>query len=89
MTLDRRTLLASAAALAAGGPSLAQEGGKAPDRYAALDAAMHGLVDEKKLAGVVTLVARKGKLRHLDAYGRLDASKPIRSAPTASSASPP
>ena len=72
MTLDRRTLLASAAALAAGGPALAQ----APDRYAALDAAMHGLVDGKKLAGVVTLVARKGKLRHLDAYGRLDASRP-------------
>ena len=72
MTFDRRTLLASAgAALASGAPAFAQG-----DGYAPLDAAMHRLVDEKKLAGVVTLVARKGKLRHVDAYGRLDASSP-------------
>ena len=74
MTLDRRTLLAAGAALAGGGPTLAQQ----PDRYVALDTAMHGLVDQKKLAGVVTLVARKGKVRHQDAYGRLDASRPDR-----------
>ena len=71
--LDRRTVIASAGALAwAGAPGLA----RAQDKYAPLDAALHKLVDERKLAGVVTLVASKGKMRHLDAYGRLDASQP-------------
>ncbi len=41
---------------------------------AALDAEMHALVDERKLAGVATLVARHGEVVHLDAYGKLDAS---------------
>ena len=50
----------------------------------------HGLVDEKKLANVVTLVARHGEIVNLDAYGVLDVSDPApdRSRPTASSASP-
>ena len=68
---DRRTLMLSAGALAASGlPASAQD----EERFGPLDGAMHRLVDEKKLAGVVTLVARKGKLRHVDAYGKLDAS---------------
>jgi CubicO group peptidase (beta-lactamase class C family) len=39
-----------------------------------LNAKMHGLVDSQKLAGVVTLLARNGKVVNLDAYGRQDAS---------------
>ena len=75
--LDRRTLIASAGAAAGLGAGAGLPGfAFAQDRYAALDAAMHRLVDEKKLAGVVTLVAIKGKLRHVDAYGRLDVSQP-------------
>ena len=71
--IDRRMLVASAVALAGSGLSgLAF----AQDKYAALDAALHRLVDDGKLAGVVTLVATKGKVRHTDAYGRLDVSKP-------------
>ncbi len=42
---------------------------------AALDAEMHALVDERKLAGVATLVARHGEVVHLDAYGKQDASE--------------
>lgn len=34
--------------------------------------AMHGLVEQNKLAGVVTLVARKGKVVHLHATGKRD-----------------
>lgn len=71
--LDRRTLMLSAGALAASGAPAFAQGDAA---FAPLNAAMHGLVDEKKLAGVVTLVARKGKLRHIDAYGRLDVTNP-------------
>ena len=41
---------------------------------AALNSQMHALVDSQKLAGVVTLLARKGKVVNLDAYGRQDAS---------------
>jgi Beta-lactamase. len=33
---------------------------------------MHALVDEQKLAGVTTLVARHGKVAHFDAYGKRD-----------------
>src|SRR5688500_20017093 len=32
--------------------------------------AMRALVDEHQLAGVITLVARHGKVVHFDAYGR-------------------
>jgi CubicO group peptidase (beta-lactamase class C family) len=43
---------------------------------AALNAEMHALVDQQKLAGAVTLLARKGKVVNLDAYGRQDISAP-------------
>ncbi|MCY3931552.1 MAG: serine hydrolase [Acidobacteria bacterium] len=37
-----------------------------------LNEAMHGMVDGGKLAGVVTMVSRKGKVVHFDAYGKRD-----------------
>ena len=37
-----------------------------------LNAAMHGMVDDGKLAGVVTMVSRKGKVVHFDTYGMQD-----------------
>ncbi len=37
-----------------------------------LDEAMHGMVDGGQLAGVVTMVSRKGKVVHFDAYGKQD-----------------
>src|SRR5580698_979193 len=43
---------------------------------AALNQQMHGLVDDQKLAGVVTLVARHGEVANFDAYGVLDVSAP-------------
>ncbi|HYD45914.1 MAG TPA: serine hydrolase domain-containing protein [Phenylobacterium sp.] len=45
----------------------------------ALDAQMRGLVDQQKLAGVTTLVARHGKVVHFDAYGKADlaSGKPL------------
>ena len=48
------------------------------DGLAAFNAAFHGLVDEKKLANVVTLIARHGEIANLDAYGAMDASDPAR-----------
>jgi CubicO group peptidase (beta-lactamase class C family) len=47
---------------------------------AALNREMHALVDAGKLAGVTTLVARRGKVVHLDAYGKRDAESgaPVR-----------
>ena len=35
-----------------------------------LNEAMHGMVDGGQLAGVVTMVSRKGKVVHFDAYGK-------------------
>jgi CubicO group peptidase (beta-lactamase class C family) len=39
-----------------------------------LNSEMHALVDQKKLAGVTTLVARHGKVVHLDTYGKANAT---------------
>ena len=41
---------------------------------AAFNAQFHQLVDERKLANVVTLIARRGEIVNLDAYGVLDVS---------------
>ena len=45
----------------------------------AFESAMHALVDERQLAGVTTLVARRGKVVQFDAYGYqdLDAKTPL------------
>src|SRR5574339_210780 len=40
-----------------------------------MDAAMQGLIDQKHLAGIVTLVARKGKVVQHQAYGFQDLEK--------------
>jgi CubicO group peptidase (beta-lactamase class C family) len=47
----------------------------------ALNAEMHALVDNQKLAGVVTLIARHGKVVHLDTYGKANAGsgEPLKS----------
>jgi CubicO group peptidase (beta-lactamase class C family) len=39
----------------------------------ALNAEFHGLVDQQKLAGVTTLIARHGKIVHFDTYGKANA----------------
>ncbi len=44
-----------------------------------LAAAMHGMVDDGKLAGIVTMVSRKGKVVLFDAYGKrnIEAGTPV------------
>src|ERR1700722_6505451 len=44
---------------------------------AAFNRQFHALVEEKKLANVVTLIARRGEIVNLDAYGVLDVSAPV------------
>jgi CubicO group peptidase (beta-lactamase class C family) len=81
--LDRRSLLAglSGAAGLAALPAWAKVAVQPPAAagfsaagVATLNSEMHALVDQQKLAGVVTLLARKGKVVNLDAYGKQDAS---------------
>jgi len=50
--------------------------GVSTERLKRLDAGMKGLVDDKRLAGVVTLLARKGKVVHFTAHGRKDLGLP-------------
>jgi CubicO group peptidase (beta-lactamase class C family) len=50
--------------------------GFSPAGLADFNAHFHGLVDERKLAQVVTLIARHGEIVNLDAHGVLDASAP-------------
>jgi CubicO group peptidase (beta-lactamase class C family) len=81
--IDRRTLLwsgagaAAAAALPASAKIAVQapaSAGFSPAGVAALNQEMHALVDQQKLAGVVTLLARKGRVVNFDAYGYQDAA---------------
>ena len=53
--------------------------GFSSDSLKELDAAMQGIVDKKQLAGVVTLVARHGKVVQHKAYGvqDIDGQKPM------------
>ncbi len=48
-------------------------------RLARIDASMQRYVDEKKLAGIVTLIARKGRVVHFEKFGMADieAGKPM------------
>lgn len=63
-----------AAARALGLPAATPESqGFSAPRLDALSARMHELVDGRKLAGVITLLARHGKVVHLDTYGEANA----------------
>ena len=46
--------------------------GMSSERLARMDKAIHAYVDAGRTPGVVTLVARHGKVVHLDAYGKAD-----------------
>ena len=81
--IDRRSLMFTGAASFAALPAWAKiavqpaaSAGFSAAGVAALNAEMHALVDQQKLAGVVTLLARKGKVVNLDAYGKQDLSAP-------------
>lgn len=67
---QRRTQTATLAPLPQATP---QSVGFSADLPANMDAAMQGLIDKKHLAGIVTLVARKGKVVQHKAYGFQDA----------------
>ncbi len=49
-----------------------ESAGFSAERLKRLDSSMHALVDEGKLSGIVTCVARHGKVVHQSAYGRRD-----------------
>ena len=69
---QRRTTTATVSALPTAAPTSV---GFAPDLPAKMDAAMQGLIDSKHLAGIVSLVARKGKVAQYQAYGFQDLDK--------------
>ncbi len=56
-----------------------EEVGLSSARLAEMQAVARKMVDEQKVAGIITLVARKGKVCHFEAYGWRDlaAGKPI------------
>src|SRR5262245_59994298 len=49
--------------------------GFSADRLKLLDAAMQKLVDERALSGIVTLLARRGKIVATNVYGYQDIAK--------------
>ena len=63
-------------ALAAAPPALptakAEKVGVSTDRLARLGAGMKSLVDQGRVAGVITMVARHGKVIEFDAFGKRD-----------------
>jgi CubicO group peptidase (beta-lactamase class C family) len=48
------------------------EAGFSSDRLRRINAVMQSYVDQDKLAGLITMVARGGKLVHLECYGMMD-----------------
>jgi CubicO group peptidase (beta-lactamase class C family) len=58
------------------GPAKAESVGMSTERLTRLDAAMKHLVDDKQVAGLVTLVERHGKIVHFNAVGQLDVRNP-------------
>jgi CubicO group peptidase (beta-lactamase class C family) len=56
-------------------PARAESVGMSTERLSRLDAAMNHLVDDKQVAGLVTLVERHGKIVHFSAAGQLDVRK--------------
>src|SRR5271156_6597873 len=56
-------------------PATAESVGMSTERLSRLDAAMKRLVDDKQVAGLVTLVERHGKIVHFNAAGQLDVRK--------------
>jgi CubicO group peptidase (beta-lactamase class C family) len=50
----------------------AEDVGFSTSRLNRIGNAMQGYVDEKKLAGLITLVARRGKLVHFERFGMMD-----------------
>jgi CubicO group peptidase (beta-lactamase class C family) len=73
-------LIGGTAGLGAQDPVVSPESvGFSADGLKAFQRTMRALVDESKLAGVTTLVARHGKVVHVDAYGVRDLAtkKPV------------
>ena len=58
------------------GPATPEAVGISSERLRRLDGAMKRLVDEKQVAGLVTLLTRHGKVVHFNSVGQLDAQKP-------------
>jgi CubicO group peptidase (beta-lactamase class C family) len=89
MKLDRRTALLGMGAALAARPAFAgtnpiylspaESVGFSAAGLAAHNAEFHALVDQQKLAGVATLIARHGRVVNFDVYGKADAAtgKPL------------
>jgi CubicO group peptidase (beta-lactamase class C family) len=58
------------------GPASPESQGFSPERLARIDAAMTQKVDDRTVAGIVTLLERHGKVVHTSVAGRLDQAKP-------------
>ncbi|MBZ5601735.1 MAG: beta-lactamase family protein [Acidobacteriia bacterium] len=56
-------------------PAKAESVGLSTERLTRIDAAMKKLVDDKQVAGLVTLLERHGKVVHYNAVGKLDVRK--------------
>lgn len=54
-----------------------EEAGLASDRLNRIKPVMQSYVDENKLPGLITMVARQGKIVHFEKYGMMDLDKPM------------
>jgi CubicO group peptidase (beta-lactamase class C family) len=54
-----------------------EEVGLSPERLTRIKPVMQGYIDQDKLPGLITLVARRGKVVHFEKYGNMDKNKPM------------
>lgn len=59
------------------GAAQAAEVGMSSQRLARLSAAMQDIVDQERVAGIVTMVARHGKVVHHESFGRQDIEQDV------------
>ncbi|HUR33073.1 MAG TPA: serine hydrolase domain-containing protein [Vicinamibacterales bacterium] len=71
-----RTVAAAATPARDLAPATPESVGISSERLRRIDSAMQRLVDDRQVAGLVTLLERHGKVVHFNSVGRLDAQKP-------------
>ena len=71
-TLGMLLLLAATTIAADLAPAAPEDVGLSSAKLEHIDTAMQRYIDDEKLAGIITVVARNGKIAHVGTYGQMN-----------------